>query len=116
MLILGESKVGKTSILQRYTEGVFTNYIMPTLGIDYRIKRLKVNKKDIKLQIWDTAGQEKFRAITQNFYRGSMGIILVYDVNDPLSFSNLTNWVESIYQFAGKDICLVMFGNKCDLP
>ncbi|EAR87481.1 Rab-family small GTPase (macronuclear) [Tetrahymena thermophila SB210] len=115
VLVIGEAKVGKTSILTRYTEGSFQESMIPTLGIDYRFKKLFVKGQEIKLQIWDTAGQERFRAITQNFYKGAMGIILVFDLTDPKTFKTLSNWIENIKQYSGSEACRILLGNKCDI-
>ncbi|KRW99728.1 P-loop containing nucleoside triphosphate hydrolase [Pseudocohnilembus persalinus] len=115
VLIIGEAKVGKTSILTTYTEGVFPESTMPTLGIDYRIKRLDIGDQIIKLQIWDTAGQERFRSITQNFYKGAMGIILTFDLNDKSTFDNLQNWLQRIKEYSGESVCIIILANKCEL-
>ena len=104
VLILGESKVGKSSILNRFTEGVFTDNLPPTLGIDYKIMKMVVDDTDVKLQIWDTAGQERFRAITESFYRGCHGVILVFDVSDKETFEKVKGWIRSIKEKAGKGL------------
>ena len=115
VLILGESKVGKSSILSRFTEKHFTENLPPTLGIDYKIAKMVVDKTDIKLQIWDTAGQERFRTITSSYYRGAHGIIVVYDVTDPESFNNVKQWLHEIDRYACENVNKLLVGNKSDL-
>ena len=115
VLILGESKVGKSSILNRFTEGVFTENLPPTLGIDYKIMKMVVDDTDVKLQIWDTAGQERFRAITESFYRGCHGVILVFDVSDKETFEKVKGWIRNIKEKAGKNVEILLVGNKIDL-
>lgn len=98
LLIIGDSGVGKTCLLLRFAEDNFTASHLTTIGIDFKIKNIEVDGKDIKLQIvshnqWDTAGQERFRTITTTYYKGAMGIILAYDCTDENSFANIRNWV-----------------------
>jgi len=115
VLILGNSQVGKSSILNQFAEGVFSETITPTLGIDYKINQVAVGDKSIKLQIWDTAGQERFKSITENFYKGAQGILLVFDLTDASSFANITTWLKNIYEKAGKNVVVCLVGNKLDL-
>lgn len=114
-LFIGDSGVGKSSILLRYDENKFTSNFLSTIGIDYRVKFLDVDNKKIKLQIWDTAGQERYRTITQAYFRGAMAIILVYDVTDPLSFNNIRNWVLTTEKNASENVILVLVASKTDL-
>ena len=116
ILIIGESGVGKTCFLLRYAENSFVANHLLTIGIDFKIKMLELDGKVIKLQIWDTAGQDRFRTITKTYYKGSQGVILVYDVCDEKSFGNVKNWVNQIEQNAKSTICKVLVGNKCDKP
>lgn len=115
ILILGNSQVGKSSILNQFTEGVFTETIPPTLGIDYKINKVLVDGTEIKLQIWDTAGQERFKSITENFYKGAQGIILTFDLTDHESFAAIRNWLKNIYEKAGKNVIVCLLGNKLDI-
>ena len=115
VLILGNSQVGKSSILNQFTEGSFSDSMPPTLGIDYKISQIAVNGDTIKLQIWDTAGQEKFKSITENFYKGAQGIILVFDLIDRDSFANIRVWLKNIFDKAGKNVVICLVGNKLDL-
>ena len=115
ILILGESQVGKTSILTRFIENKYINSLPPTLGIDYKIKKLKIHNKTIKLQIWDTAGQERFRSITESFYKSSNGIFLVFDITNKKSFQKIKIWLENIFQKSNENIVIVLLANKSDL-
>lgn len=115
ILILGESKVGKSSILNQFTEKSFTENLPPTLGIDYKITKMNIDDTDVKLQIWDTAGQERFRSITESFYRGCHGVLLVFDLTDRDTFEKVKAWIMSIHEKAGKNVVICLVGNKLDL-
>ena len=114
ILIIGESGVGKTCLLLRFTEDSFTTTFLTTIGIDFKIKIINLENKLIKLQIWDTAGQERFRTITKTYYKGAHGIILTYDVTDQDSFKNIRNWIKQIEANAQGNVKRVLVGNKCD--
>lgn len=117
ILLLGDCSVGKTCFLLRYVEDTFTENHITTIGVDYKTKIFEDNKTNeiIKLQIWDTAGQDKFRCITKNYFRGSNGIILIYDITSQKSFKNIRNWVSQIKESLGDEACVVLVGNKIDL-
>ena len=85
------------------------------LGIDFKIRTIELDGKKIKLQIWDTAGQERFRTITTAYYRGAMGIMLVYDITNEKSFDNIKNWIRNIEEHASADVEKMILGNKCDM-
>ena len=114
LIIIGDSSVGKTCILLRFSDDNFPTTHMPTIGIDFKIKSINVGGQVVKLQVWDTAGQERFRTITQTYYKGAMGIILVYDCTEEKSFANISNWMKQIEQHASKDVVKVLVGNKAD--
>ena len=84
-------------------------------GIDFKIRTIELDGKKIKLQIWDTAGQERFRTITTAYYRGAMGIMLVYDITNEKSFDNIKNWIRNIEEHASADVEKMILGNKCDM-
>jgi len=126
-LCLGDSGVGKTSLLYQYTDGTFQSKFISTVGIDFKEKRI-VYKPNIEegstskrsqrchLQLWDTAGQERFRSLTTAFYRDAMGFILVFDLTNEQSFLNIRNWVQQLQIHAYCDSPdIVLCGNKCDL-
>lgn len=114
LLIIGDSGVGKSCLLMRFADDTFTTSFITTIGIDFKIKTIDLDGKKIKLQIWDTAGQERFRTITTAYYRGAMGIVLVYDVTDENSFSNIRNWMSNIDKNAVDGVNKILVGNKCD--
>ncbi|CAK9301343.1 unnamed protein product [Gordionus sp. m RMFG-2023] len=85
------------------------------IGIDFKIKTIELGGKKIKLQIWDTAGQERFHTITTSYYRGAMGIMLVYDITQPKTFENIAKWLRNIDEHANEDVEKMLLGNKCDM-
>ncbi|KAG8068415.1 hypothetical protein GUJ93_ZPchr0005g16329 [Zizania palustris] len=115
LLLIGDSGVGKSCLLLRFSDGSFTTSFITTIGIDFKIRTIELDGKRIKLQIWDTAGQERFRTITTAYYRGAMGILLVYDVTDESSFNNIRNWIRNIEQHASDNVNKILVGNKADM-
>ena len=116
ILTIGESGVGKTCILRRFVENKFFKTHLATIGIDFRTKAIKVYGKDIKLKIWDTAGQERYHNITNQIFKGSDGIILVFDVTGDNSFSKIQDCMEQVKSnVSQKEISLILIGNKCDI-
>jgi small GTP-binding protein len=107
--------VGKSCLLLRYSDDSFTSSFITTIGIDFKIKSILIDDSKVKLQIWDTAGQERFRTITTAYYRGAMGILLVYDVSDENSFVNVRNWMRQIDQNAAENVNRILIGNKADV-
>ena len=89
---------------------------MPTIGIDFRIKTVPIGEKVVKMQVWDTAGQERFRTITQTYYKGAMGILLVYDSTEETTFNNIENWLRQIEEHAVPSVKKVLIANKVDCP
>ncbi|EGW34452.1 GTP-binding protein SAS1 [Spathaspora passalidarum NRRL Y-27907] len=114
LLLVGDSGVGKSCILLRFVEDKFNPSFITTIGIDFKIRTIESKGKRIKLQVWDTAGQERFRTITTAYYRGAMGIIIIYDVTDSRSFENVENWYQTVTQHANEDAQIFLVGNKCD--
>ncbi|XP_019771275.1 ras-related protein Rab-8A isoform X1 [Dendroctonus ponderosae] len=115
LLLIGDSGVGKTCVLFRFSEDAFNTTFISTIGIDFKIRTIDLDGKKIKLQIWDTAGQERFRTITTAYYRGAMGIMLVYDITNEKSFENIKNWIRNIEENASADVEKMLLGNKCEL-
>ncbi|KAI8902489.1 ras family-domain-containing protein [Globomyces pollinis-pini] len=115
LLLIGDSGVGKSCLLLRFSDDSFTPSFITTIGIDFKIRTIDLDGKRIKLQIWDTAGQERFRTITTAYYRGAMGILLTYDVTDERSFNNIRNWIRNIEQHASEGVNKILIGNKCDM-
>ncbi|KAH3903088.1 probable Ras-related protein SEC4 [Saccharomycodes ludwigii] len=115
ILLIGDSGVGKSCLLIRFVDDKFNPSFITTIGIDFKIKTIDINGKKIKLQLWDTAGQERFRTITTAYYRGAMGIILVYDVGDERTFTNIREcWYNTVTANASSDCQLMLVANKCD--
>mmetsp|Transcript_8324 Transcript_8324/g.9093 ORF Transcript_8324/g.9093 Transcript_8324/m.9093 type:complete len:205 (+) Transcript_8324:230-844(+) len=115
LLLIGDSGVGKSCLLLRYSDDSYTASFITTIGIDFKIKVVQCGDEVIRLHLWDTAGQERFKTITTAYYRGANGILLVYDVSDEVSFSNVRNWMKQINQNAPTDVNIVLIGNKCDV-
>ena len=116
VLLLGDTTVGKTCFLMKYTDKSFIEEHMTTIGLDYRLKSLKLKGgKEVKLQIWDTAGQERFRTITKSYYKGSEGIILIYDVTKMETFENVKTWVSQIREEVSQKAVIYVVGNKIDM-
>ena len=115
MVLVGNSSVGKTCLFLQYSDNVFTESFMPTIGVDFRIKTLELENSFIKMQIWDTAGQERFKTITSSYYKGAHGLILVFDLTDRQSFMDLDNWLMEIEKHASERVIKLLIGNKSDL-
>jgi small GTP-binding protein len=118
LLIVGDTTVGKTSILTRFTENKFNQNYLATVGLDFFTKDVDFTnpKRRVRIKIWDSAGQERFRSLTQSFFRNANGIIIVYDVSNIESFENLKYWIQSINtQLGNNDIHTIVIGNKIDL-
>lgn len=115
IMLLGESQIGKTSLIQRYVKNNFNLSYITTVGIDFQLKQIKMNNKSIKLQIWDTAGQERFKNITKSYFHSSDGFIVGYDITSRLSFTNVSTWLKEINENAPEEIQKILIGNKCDL-
>lgn len=115
LLLIGDSGVGKTCLLFRFSDDAFNTTFISTIGIDFKIKTVELGGKKIKLQIWDTAGQERFHTITTSYYRGAMGIMLVYDITNAKTFDNISKWLRNIDEHANEDVEKMILGNKCDM-
>ena len=115
VLLLGNSDIGKSSLLLRYVDSVWNDAFVPTIGVDFKVKTLTINEKKVKMQIWDTAGQERFRTVVATYFRGAHGILLLYDVTNKDSFKNLESWLIEIEKNAKEKVLKILIGNKCDL-
>uniref|UniRef100_A0A0G4FVA3 Ras-related protein Rab-1 n=1 Tax=Chromera velia CCMP2878 TaxID=1169474 RepID=A0A0G4FVA3_9ALVE len=115
LLFLGDSAVGKSSLLQRYCDDKFTTAHVLTIGVDFKTKTIRSGNKQLKLQIWDTAGQERFRTLTPTYYRSANGVILVYDITNYETFDNLKFWMKNLQDYGEKSVQKILIGNKCDL-
>lgn len=114
-IIIGDSGVGKSCLLLQFTDKRFQPIHDLTIGVEFGAKIVQMDGKTIKLQIWDTAGQESFRSITRSYYRGAAGALLVYDITRRETFNHLSSWLEDARQYSSPDMTVVLVGNKCDL-
>jgi len=115
ILIIGESGVGKSSLLLRFTDDAFDPEISATIGVDFKVKVITIDGNKVKLAIWDTAGQERFRTLTPSYYRGGQGAILVYDVTNRDSFQKVEDWLNELETYTtNHDMIKMLVGNKCD--
>ena len=115
IMVLGESKVGKTSLIKRYTKDQFGGVYLTTVGMDFQDKIIEIEDKKVRLQVWDTAGQERFRNVTKSYFQSSHGLLVVYDITDKESFDKIKFWIENIKNNAPENAKLILVGNKCDL-
>ena len=116
LITLGNSTVGKSSFITKYIDNSFTFNYTTTLGVDFKQKKIKLkNGKDVRLRIFDTAGQERYRAVSASFIKKADGVILIYDISDLDSFEAVDNWIKSIKEIGKEKLPIVLVGNKCDL-
>ncbi len=114
-LVVGDSGAGKTSLMLRYCRNQFF-YSQPiSVGVDFAVKNIQVDNKEVRVQIWDTAGQEKYRSVVTGYFQKAHGIVLTYAVNDRESFNSLPSWIEEIKQKAPEDVAIVLVGAKADI-
>ncbi|KAK4801509.1 hypothetical protein SAY86_021996 [Trapa natans] len=114
-VLIGDSGVGKSNLLSRFTRDEFYLDSKTTIGVEFATRTLQVEGRSVKAQIWDTAGQERYRAITNAYYRGALGALLVYDVTKPASFENIKRWLKELRDHADPSIVIMLIGNKTDL-
>ena len=117
ILTLGNSSVGKSSFIIKYVDNAFNYEYMTTLGVDFKQKKIKLkNGKDVRLRIFDTAGQERFKSVSVSFIKKADGIILIYDISNLSTFEAIDNWINSINNIGKEKLPVILVGNKCDLP
>ena len=114
-IIVGDMAVGKSCILLQFTDNKFRVQHELTIGVEFGAKTIELNNKTIKIEIWDTAGQEQFQAITRTYYKGAIGALLVYDITRRDTFTHVTKWLEEVKSNSSKHICVILIGNKKDL-
>ncbi|XP_077245636.1 ras-related protein RABA3-like [Tasmannia lanceolata] len=115
IVVIGDSAVGKTQILARFTKDEFSFDSKSTIGVEFQTRTLSIKNKLIKAQIWDTAGQERYRAVTSAYYRGALGAMLVYDITKRQTFDHVARWVDELRAHADNSIVIMLIGNKSDL-
>ena len=115
ILLLGDSSVGKTCFLKRYTDDTFQDAYLSTIGFDFKFKSITLNNgKEVRVQLWDTAGQERFRTIAKSYYKGAHGIVLMYDVTNRKTYDNIKKWLNQIRDETGNRISIILVANKID--
>ncbi|AYU76718.1 small GTP-binding protein Rab11 [Leishmania donovani] len=115
IVLIGDSGVGKSNLMTRYTTNEFNQETPSTIGVEFMTKSVKIQSRDAKIQIWDTAGQERFRAISRSIYHGAKGAMLVYDITNQTSFDSIPTWLQELRVFVPATCCIFLIGNKCDL-
>ncbi|OWF49626.1 Ras-related protein Rab-11B [Mizuhopecten yessoensis] len=115
VVLVGDSGVGKTNLLSRFTRNEFNAESKSTIGVEFATRNLTIKGKTVRAQIWDTAGQERYRAITSVYYRGAVGALVVYDITKPETFENLQKWLDELKEHADPYVCIMIVGNKTDL-
>lgn len=115
VVLIGDSGVGKSNLLSRFTRNEFNLESKSTIGVEFATRSIKVDAKTIKAQIWDTAGQERYRAITSAYYRGAVGALLVYDIAKHVTYENVQRWLSELRDHADSNIVIMLVGNKSDL-
>ncbi|CAK0785659.1 Ras-related protein yptc6 [Coccomyxa viridis] len=115
VVLIGDSGVGKSNLLSRFTRNEFCLESKSTIGVEFATRSIQVDGKTIKAQIWDTAGQERYRAITSAYYRGAVGALLVYDITKQVTFENVERWLKELRDHADSNIVIMLVGNKSDL-
>lgn len=115
VVLIGDSGVGKSNLLSRFTRNEFNLESKSTIGVEFATRSIQVGGKTIKAQIWDTAGQERYRAITSAYYRGAVGALLVYDIAKHLTYENVERWLRELRDHADSNIVIMLVGNKSDL-
>ncbi|XP_074311129.1 ras-related protein RABA1f-like [Silene latifolia] len=115
VVIIGDSGVGKSNLLSRFTRNEFSLESKSTIGVEFATRSIHVDDKIVKAQIWDTAGQERYRAITSAYYRGAVGALLVYDVTRHITFENIERWLKELRDHTDNSIVIMLVGNKADL-
>ncbi|XP_061577418.1 ras-related protein Rab-19 [Cololabis saira] len=115
IILVGDSDVGKTCVVQRFKSGIFIEKQQNTIGVDFTVRTLDIDGKKVKMQVWDTAGQERFRTITQSYYRSAHGAMVAYDISRRGTFESVPHWIREVEQFGAASVVLILIGNKSDL-
>uniref|UniRef100_A0A3Q3JVZ6 Ras-related protein Rab-19 n=1 Tax=Monopterus albus TaxID=43700 RepID=A0A3Q3JVZ6_MONAL len=115
IILVGDSDVGKTCVVQSFKSGIFTEKQQNTIGVDFTVRTLDVDGKKVKMQVWDTAGQERFRTITQSYYRSAHGAMVAYDITRRATFESVPHWIREVEHYGAASVVLILIGNKSDL-
>jgi small GTP-binding protein len=115
LIVVGDSGTGKSSLLHRFVENTFSEDQTQTIGVEFGAKIVELLGRKVKLQIWDTAGQERYKSVTRSYYRGAVGCLIVYDITSRPSYEHVSMWLNDVKQLAGKEVVVMLIGNKSDL-
>ncbi|XP_022069451.1 ras-related protein Rab-19 [Acanthochromis polyacanthus] len=115
IILVGDSDVGKTCVVQSFKSGIFIEKQQNTIGVDFTVRTLDIDGKKVKMQVWDTAGQERFRTITQSYYRSAHGAMVAYDISRRSTFESVPHWIREVEQYGAASVVLILIGNKSDL-
>ncbi|CAH2276543.1 Ras-related Rab-19 [Pelobates cultripes] len=115
IILIGDSNVGKTCVVQRFQSGVFSDKHQNTIGVDFSVRSLNIDGKKVKVQVWDTAGQERFRTITQSYYRSAHGAIIAYDITRRQTFESVPHWIHEVEKYGAANLMVMLIGNKSDM-
>ncbi|KAM5255770.1 ras-related protein Rab-19 [Ctenodactylus gundi] len=115
VILIGDSNVGKTCVVQHFRSGVYTEMQQNTIGVDFTVRALEIDGKKVKVQVWDTAGQERFRTITQSYYRSAHAAIIAYDLTRRSTFESVPHWIHEIEKYGAANLVVMLIGNKSDL-
>ncbi|OAY34856.1 ras-related protein RABA5e [Manihot esculenta] len=115
IVLIGDSAVGKSNLLSRFARNEFDSNSKATIGVEFQTQVVEIDGKEIKAQIWDTAGQERFRAVTSAYYRGAVGVLIVYDITRRTSFDSVKRWLDELTTHCDTTVARMLVGNKCDL-
>lgn len=115
IILIGDSNVGKTCVVQNFKSGVFAERQQNTIGVDFTVRTLDIEGKKVKMQVWDTAGQERFRTITQSYYRSAHAAMIAYDITRRGTFESVQHWIKEVELYGAANVVMALIGNKCDL-
>ncbi|XP_013861061.1 ras-related protein Rab-19 [Austrofundulus limnaeus] len=115
IILVGDSDVGKTCMVQSFESGIFIEKQQNTIGVDFTVRTLDIDGKKVKMQVWDTAGQERFRTITQSYYRSAHGAMVAYDISRRGTFESISHWIREVEQYGAANVVVILVGNKSDL-
>ncbi|XP_004570899.1 ras-related protein Rab-19 isoform X1 [Maylandia zebra] len=115
IILVGDSDVGKTCVVQSFKSGIFIEKQQNTIGVDFTVRTLDIDGKKVKMQVWDTAGQERFRTITQSYYRSAHGAMVAYDITRRSTFESVPHWIREVELYGAASVVLILIGNKSDL-
>ena len=115
LVVIGDTNVGKTNIISRYTKDIINEKLNATVSCEVASKSILIENNKLNFQIWDTVGQERYRSLTKGYFVNSKGVIVIFDLSNYDSFQNVNSWIEEAHEVLGKKVPLIIMGNKCDI-